>query len=1263
MAQFAAAEAAEAAIAAAEDAGVMSDSILRRFGFDDIESLLWTVRNVENSYWRTFTQENFFWYRQSNAGAWLRDAENTLARRYPINSYFAEDGTSIIHKLFDPRAPGTIGGLMRGGRWVARWMGRNILPPVAAAEGLYAAYEHGQSLHTPSNTQDPYVPTPTTPAGPAVAPDQDIITGSADHGHSFLGAQSMPFGNASYGGRLGGRSGFKSGYPANQSRRQTEEFGDLNAHNRVFQFYNYHGEKKQMLDEYCRGLILSLLRIQKGTVLDYEEPIAWPYPVYHENSTAPVDGVESHNPLLPGLDMHLDYLEFHFKDNRRGTGTFGKTMTSAPLQRLAKQYRADTDTADTLSTCVSLWGEIPGSTDPNSPDRRMKSIQELARDMADMFQGWVDLGEKFIDPVHATIDDLDFVPVRVMLIKRVECNVRYDKVLAAHEQNGNNNVTPTIGKMQTYDVVYDDDQLGSSRVDVGCFTTITLHNVSPAAGDIVSNPDPLTADTINHVPLVGKMYTFSGPVPKVWDKHRDDLHELFNPSFFEIGRYRLPKSKLENLEEFKSPPRGRAIWSNCIGESRIMIGPGQIKKLRMNFRVRCSFAEFWQKYRNQYLADTKLGRCVCICLEPMIRRQHVGEPIPRQLMKTREPNATGDAAVEIQKFIDVPPYEFQLSDKSLEKPTKVLRKLFTFSPLSVAPFQGVKFWYHKYRLTDEGKWTKLKQHTGLGGAGTDHDIDVDGYAIYAGPPVDAASHTPFDHGSYHLVGEGLINPLQDNQVDPQPAAERWGHHIPDGVGLVAGIGQAMETNAIGVWPAPWTAHVSGTAVGDPMMFNVQINRLLTGRTWLKKKHILGADKSGIKRKWSERLTGNLGSVAMFNEDGTLNPDFKADAPRDIDMLPGAGVPAIIPQGEEGNITVQATGAGGGGLTQAQAKAAFVGALTDATVLQEHGHSMHPLSGITINSGKIAIDQSSHPLAGVVTNNKVQVDAGALTLAAGQTVGVTGTVGLHPGTAVPVSVGNATVPVSVGQAAVPVSVGNATIPVSVGGASVPVNNHAGVTVGVTPGSTVGVTGSVPVSVGNATVPVSVGQATVPVSVGQATVPVSVGQATVPIDPTSTVPIDSTSTVPIDPASRVPIDSTSTVPIDPTSTVQLASGGTVDVNIDSVNGQAITHESVPVDIRRHGETKVRTDENTGNTQYRYAGFQWRDDPPQQVEGDVNIGQHRGTCTNVTASAYPGTEVIYVEQDNGNSSVSTQGPTTTNPNIGDRVYFHNNIWWPVT
>ena len=233
MAQFAAAEAAEAAIAAAEDAGVMSDSILRRFGFDDIESLLWTVRNVENSYWRTFTQENFFWYRQSNAGAWLRDAENTLARRYPINSYFAEDGTSIIHKLFDPRAPGTIGGLMRGGRWVARWMGRNILPPVAAAEGLYAAYEHGQSLHTPSNTQDPYVPTPTTPAGPAVAPDQDIITGSADHGHSFLGAQSMPFGNASYGGRLGGRSGFKSGYPANQSRRQTEEFGDLNAHKAV----------------------------------------------------------------------------------------------------------------------------------------------------------------------------------------------------------------------------------------------------------------------------------------------------------------------------------------------------------------------------------------------------------------------------------------------------------------------------------------------------------------------------------------------------------------------------------------------------------------------------------------------------------------------------------------------------------------------------------------------------------------------------------------------------------------------------------------------------------------------------------------------------------------------------------------------------------------------------------------------------------------------------------------------------------------------
>ena len=1076
--------AAEAAVAAAEDAGVMSDSILSRYGFDDLESLLWVVRNAENRYFRAFLGENYAWYRQSNAGAWLRDAESTMARRYPINQYFADDGPSVIDKLFDPRAPGVLGGIMRASGWVARWMGRNIMPYAGAAEGLYAAYEHG--LHTPSNTQHPYNPTPTTPVGPAAAPNQDIITGSADLGHSFLGAQSMPFATASDGGRFGGGARFKSGYPANQSRRKTEEFGDLNAHNRVFQFYNYHGEKKQMLDEYCRGLILSLLRIQKGTVLDYEEPIAWPYPVYHGDTSVPVDDIETAAALKPGMDIHLDYIEFHFKDNRRGTGHFGQTLSSSPSSRLPIQYRADYDALG-LRTTVQLWKDVPGTNDPNSPDRAMKSLQELAADMSDMFQEWAYLGDDYVRPELTTIDDLDFVPIRVMLIKRTEVN------------------TAAGDRLQTYDVVYDDDQLGSSRVDVGVHTTVTLHNVSPATGDIVSNPDPLTADTINHVPLVGKMYTFSGPVPKVWDKHRDDLHELFNPDFFKIGRYRLPKSKLENLEEFKSPPRGRAIWSNCIGENRIMIGPGQIKKLRMNFRVRCSFAEFWQKYRNQYLADTKMGRCVCLCLEPMIRRQHVGEPISRQLLKTID-----ETGAPIQNFIDVPPYEFLLPADPLGKPTKVLRKLFSFAPIPGAtapPYQGVQFWYHKYKYSNDG-WRLDKI------APANHQyFDVNGVPMYPGAVVDASTHTPFTSACFQAIAQhGLIDPTDyDPVTDSCP--EIWGHPGND-TGSLDANNNPIPPNTVGVWPVPWTAHVSGTAIGDPMMFNVQINRLLTGRTWLKKKHILGADKSGIKRKWSERLIGNLGSVAMFNDDGTLNPQYKADAPRDIDMLPGAGVPAIIPQGEEGNISVQATGTGGAGLTQAEAKNAFVQALTDATVLQHHGHTTHPLASV-INNNKLQVDHATHPLAGVtIAAGKLQVDTGAVTVAN------------------PVSTVTVANPVNTVTVANPVNTVTVANPVNTVTVANPVT-----TVGLATGTTVGINNH-PLANISATNPV-------PIEMGQTL-------AGVPL----TVPVVNAAGTTLDTAEQNPVTSvgvTGTVAVAEQNPISLPT--VQDVNIKQVHGDDV------------------------------------------------------------------------------------------------------------
>ena len=83
----------------------------------------------------------------------------------------------------------------------------------------------------------------------------------------------------------------------------------------------------------------------------------------------------------------------------------------------------------------------------------------------------------------------------------------------------------------------------------------------------------------------------------------------------------------------------------------------------------------------------------------------------------------------------------------------------------------------------------------------------------------------------------------------------------------------------GHWlPALWTDDENRVSKGDPMMFNIQINRLLHAKTRLKKFHALGADKTGIKRKWEDRLISNLG-VDLFGNPVSTDPD---DAPRDRD---------------------------------------------------------------------------------------------------------------------------------------------------------------------------------------------------------------------------------------------------------------------------------------------------------------------------------------------------------------------------------------------
>ena len=885
---------------------------------------------------------------------------------------------------------------------------------------------------------------------------------------------------------------------------------------------------------------MSLCRIQNGTVGEYDQPLAWPYPVrqlplLQDDPSDPGSVLDSTQ--LLNNDTFLDFISIHFKDNRRLSDSFGMTVSSfsgknMAVPHLPPQHDADikydpaifglggprdplpsgdgpggsvvpAPLADSKSfeSIVYLWTEesLPMVDGSANHRRRMKTLQELGSDLADLFESF-----SMIDPKYG----LDIIPCRIQIIKKTLLKTATE-------------IEPRV----LYDVIYDDDNFARSKVYAGAYSTITWQNVTPASGDVLMQQDPLTADTINHVPLKGKIYTFAGPVPKVWDKHRHDMHELFKPEFFEGGRYLLPNSKLHNLDEFKKPPRGRSIWSNCIGEQSISIGPGQFKKLRLNYRINDTLEDFFKRYRDADVDHLKMGRSVCICLEPAIRRQHIGEPIPYVALKE---DATGkDVTVRYE------PYQYknmETDPTKLPRYQKVMRPLFTLEQDASTLKWGVRYWY-KY------------EHSPFGEPYKDSALTLPGL----------------------LKGDLIIPPYDDGT----------GNIIQHPTGVPA---PTLTIDGHDVVLASWTDGSGRVSKGDPLMFNVQINRLYTGAARLRKEAFLTVDMSGVKRKWNERLVPNTGGVP-----NQIGVDYYED--HELQSAVQAGVRTIIDEGTEGNLQVDADGAvhttadnvgsttvnvtGASGLTAAETTNAFVAALTQAgLVAGAQGLDVNVLAGTVGVTGSVPVTGTVGLTPGttvpVANTNNVTVP-----VASGQVVGVVGTVGLTPGTTVPVSTTNLpTVQVSHSQLpTVQVSHSNLpTVDLTLGQtvpidptSTVPVSNPNNVTVGVTPGQTVNLAPNQTVAVANTnnvTVPVAnTGNTTVPVAnTNNVTVPVSsTNLPSVSVAHTNlpTVSVDHTNlpTVDVTPGQTVPIDPTSTVGLTPGTTVPLATGGTIDVNIVS------------------------------------------------------------------------------------------------------------------
>ena len=518
---------------------------------------------------------------------------------------------------------------------------------------------------------------------------------------------------------------------------------------------------------------------------------------------------------------------------------------------LPEQYDAEVYTGS-LASIPSTFVALHDGT-------KMYSLKELAANLAVMFKAWIDFTQDItsVDATSSIAKGIDLLPCRMQLIKSTTHHLPTDSALLLNPQ-------------AAHEVEYDDIEFGDSKVDVSAYTSVKLHNVTPASGNVLLSSDPMGSDNITHVPLKGKMYVFSGPTPKVWDKHRSDLQHLFKPEFFRGGRYLLPNSKLHSTqtEEFRTPPRGRFIWSNCVDEHKITMAPGGMQELKLNYRVKTSIRDFWYKYRDDDLSSSKLGQSICVCLEPSMRRMHVNTPIPVVLVKEQHVPVGGVSPFYSTATRLIPveyqPYEWR-RDATTGVTTKQIRDVTTLG--SVNTQVPVK---DNYPLTTGATLVPDQYaHPGIVNTISWFVTSDDLVAVPDGGLTGAA-----------LVAANLVLAL------PGIKPLKW---------------DKVTTSMIAQWPQLQ----SFVSRGDPLMFNVQINRNYGASCALRNSVRLGADKSGVKRKYHEKMVSNMGDV---NSDGLVNAQDLIDAKaagdifadHELETATGAGVRTLIQEGDAQN---------------------------------------------------------------------------------------------------------------------------------------------------------------------------------------------------------------------------------------------------------------------------------------------------------------------------------------------------------------------------
>jgi hypothetical protein len=300
------------------------------------------------------------------------------------------------------------------------------------------------------------------------------------------------------------------------------------------------------------------------------------------------------------------------------------------------------------------------------------------------------------------------------------------------------------------------------------------------------------------------------------------------------------------------------------------MAPGGMQELKLDYRVKTSIKDFWYKYRDDDLSSSKLGKSVCVCLEPSMRRMHINTPIPVVLVKQQHVPIGGSSpnySTDLRSIpVEYQPYEW-VRDSATNVTSKQIRQVVTLGavvtptpvyvldssgnpatpPVAVSPLQyahpgvvGTIPWYKKTMIPATG------------------------------PSYVVATITP---------QSGVTTPLKWDEI---------------------------TTSMITAYPELQ----SFVSRGDPMMFNVQINRNYGATCSLRNSVRLGADKTGVKRKYHEKMVSNMGDV---NDDGEVTAADLVEArlrgdifdDHQLETATGAGVRQLVLEGDAQNTTLPA----------------------------------------------------------------------------------------------------------------------------------------------------------------------------------------------------------------------------------------------------------------------------------------------------------------------------------------------------------------------